>query len=152
MRSALKKLSNTPRSLEEPSINTSTQLRNCLQYWLEKYKTNLWLLLTISSQIFLMLQYVYQSLLELPSNWWSASPLLGNLMLQVKWPHPDPEINGLKSVERDIKLGIGQGCFNKMPLAIGVSLDIGSMIGGSVPCCKNHLLKAMKTRWLIMFC
>ena len=57
-------------------------------------------------------------------------PLLGNLMLQVKWPHPDPEINGLKSVERDIKLGIGQGCFNKMPLAIGVSLDIGSMIGG----------------------
>ena len=35
-------------------------------------------------------------------------PLLGNLMLQVKWPHPDPEINGLKSVERDIKLGIGQ--------------------------------------------
>ena len=56
-------------------------------------------------------------------------PLLGNLMLQVKWPHPDPEINGLKSVERDIKLGIGQGCFNKMPLAVGVSLVIGSMIG-----------------------
>jgi AcrR family transcriptional regulator len=56
-------------------------------------------------------------------------PLLGKLTLQIQWPHPDPDINGLKSVERDIKLGISQGCFNKMPPAMGVSLVIGSMIG-----------------------
>jgi AcrR family transcriptional regulator len=56
-------------------------------------------------------------------------PLLGRLTLQIQWPHPDPEINGFKSVERDIKLGISQGCFNKMPPAMGVSLVIGSMIG-----------------------
>ena len=58
-----------------------------------------------------------------------SAPLLGKLTLQIQWPHPDPDINGFKSVERDIKLGISQGCFNKMPLAMGVSLVIGSMIG-----------------------
>jgi AcrR family transcriptional regulator len=58
------------------------------------------------------------------------TPLLGKLMLQIQWPNPDPEINGFKSIERDIKLGITQGCFNKMPQAIGVSLVVGSMMGG----------------------
>lgn len=58
------------------------------------------------------------------------TPLLGKLMLQIQWPNPDPEINGFKSIERDIKLGITQGCFNKMPQAMGVSLVVGSMIGG----------------------
>ena len=51
-------------------------------------------------------------------------------MLQIQWPNPDPEINGFKSIERDIKLGIAQGCFNKMPPAMGVSLVVGSMMGG----------------------
>ena len=57
-------------------------------------------------------------------------PLLGKLMLQIQWPNPDPEVNGFKSIERDIKLGISQGRFNKMPPAMGVSLVVGSMIGG----------------------
>jgi len=58
------------------------------------------------------------------------TPLLGKLMLQIQWPNPDPEINGFKSIERDIKLGISQGRFNKMPQAMGVSLVVGSMMGG----------------------
>jgi len=57
------------------------------------------------------------------------TPLLGKLLLQTQWPHPDPEIQAFHGVERDIKLGISQGCFNKMPPAMGVSLVIGSMIG-----------------------
>lgn len=57
-------------------------------------------------------------------------PLLGKLILQIQWPNPDPEINGFKSIERDIKLGISQGRFNKMPPAMGVSLVVGSMMGG----------------------
>ena len=57
-------------------------------------------------------------------------PLLGKLMMQIQWPNPDPEINGFKSIERDIKLGITQEHFSKMPPEMGVSLVVGSMMGG----------------------
>jgi len=59
------------------------------------------------------------------------TPLLGKLLLQMQWPpHPSLEIIAFNGVERDIKLGISQGCFNKMPPTMGVSLVIGSMVGG----------------------
>jgi hypothetical protein len=56
-------------------------------------------------------------------------PLLGRLMLKSEWPFTDLEHKGYQDIQKDVALGIAQGCFTDMPLEIGVNIVITTLRG-----------------------
>jgi hypothetical protein len=56
--------------------------------------------------------------------------MLGNFLIQMPWPSQKTEFNVFTNIGSDIKLGIEEGLFAKMPVSIGCNLLVGSLIGG----------------------
>jgi len=57
-------------------------------------------------------------------------PVLGKLFIQLPWLNQNSSLDAFQTLRRDIEQGIKEGLFEKLPVAIGLNLMIGSMIGG----------------------
>lgn len=59
----------------------------------------------------------------------SSTPLLAKLLLKTEWPFTDLQHKGYKDIEKDLALGIEQGCFTDMPLEIAVNIVLTTVRG-----------------------
>jgi AcrR family transcriptional regulator len=59
----------------------------------------------------------------------TSKPLLGKLMLKAEWPFSDLQHKGYQDIQKDVALGIEQGCLTDMPLEIGVNIVITTLRG-----------------------
>jgi len=57
-------------------------------------------------------------------------PALGHLFVQVPWGIQGARLNFFPSIQQDLEQGIKEGQFEKLPVAIGLNLVIGCMVGG----------------------
>ncbi len=57
-------------------------------------------------------------------------PMLGRFFRQIQWPSQGDDHDIFHVIVRDVQAGIREGVFTNMPVSIGASIAIGSLMGG----------------------